>query len=73
MHIDMPLALVTARGLLLLLWGSLSAVGLLAFRWRFFRALVLQGRLRSPAAVAQLPRLSLLRLEVSALSLSLSL
>lgn len=45
-------------------WVALSVVGLLAFRFSFFRAFVLQGRLRTPVALSRLPGLTLLHLEV---------
>jgi hypothetical protein len=65
MNMEVVAALpLSARGAFQLLWAALAAVGVLAFRFSFFRAFVLQGRLRSRAAVAQLPGLALLRLEV---------
>ncbi|KAG7383463.1 Steroid 5 alpha-reductase 3 [Phytophthora pseudosyringae] len=47
-----------------LTWLAAVAGGLLSFRSRFCRGLVLQGKMRTPAAISQLPGLSVLRVEV---------
>lgn len=62
---------IDARGAFQLLWTALTVVGVLAFKSSFFRGFVLQGRLRSRAAVAQLPGFALLRLEVRPQALQL--
>ncbi|ETL31624.1 hypothetical protein F441_15999 [Phytophthora nicotianae CJ01A1] len=62
-HSDM----MTSMGLLelwQLTWLIAVAGGLLSFRSSFCRGFVLQGKMRTPAAVSQLPGLSLLRVEV---------
>ncbi|KAG6611039.1 putative 3-oxo-5-alpha-steroid 4-dehydrogenase/steroid 5-alpha-reductase [Phytophthora cinnamomi] len=47
-----------------LTWLVAAAGAVLSFRSRFCRGFVLQGKMRTPVAVAQLPGLSLLRVEV---------
>jgi hypothetical protein len=47
-----------------LTWLAAVAGALLSFRSSFCRGFVLQGKMRTPVAVAQLPGLSLLRVEV---------
>lgn len=47
-----------------LTWVVAVAGALLSFRSEFCRGFVLQGKMRTPAAVAHLPGLSLLRIEV---------